>query len=178
MAWDGKIVNNNVYPKGQTLNIRALPLATSKLIKTIKAGTLAGRTTGATSFQTDGTWFQILLPTDYKTYAYVRSDVVTLKPATKDVSEKDAKNLVDAMVKNDILINNSLIRMAVILSNLTNKGVNIKQYQTTYDNILKSWINRQNKIKASKLLKYQTGLQKGYDKLLSATKSYFELMSD
>jgi hypothetical protein len=77
-----------------------------------------------------------------------------------------------------VQINNSLIRSAVILSNLKNKKVNISQYQKTFDSIQKSWNNRQSKIKASKLLKYQTGLQKGYDKLVSASKSYFELMAD
>lgn len=175
MAWDGKLVNRGVYPKGTSVNVRKLPGTDDPILKTVPSGQKAGTATGATITEPDGLWYQVLFD-DGKTYGYVRNDVVTLESNDIVVAEKDAKSMIDSMIANDVQINSALIRMAVILANLKKNGVDTSQYDKTYATIQASWNNRQNKIRNSKLLAYKTGFQKDYEKLLQSAKPYVDYL--
>lgn len=174
MAWDSKIVNNNVYAKGQTVNLRQLPSTTSKTFATVKAGILAGRTTGATITQKDGVWYQLIMP-DLKTYAYVRNDVVILQPAKQDVPEKMASDLVNNLIANDVEIINSLVRSGLLLSSLVTKNVDVSKYKSTYDKLMSNYNRRQEKLKTSKILKVQLGISNAIKKVETIAKDNSEM---
>lgn len=174
MSWDSKLVNLNVLPKGSTLNVRKLPDTAQAILKTVKSGESAGRTTGSLiKFSPENTWYQIIFP-DKKTLGYVRQDVIKLEAAQKDITDKEATDLINNLVKIDANIYETLMRASVIIQNLKNKGIDTSKYDATFKTIIDNIHNRQAKIKGSKLLKFQTGLKKTYQSIANTFKNYIQ----
>lgn len=171
MAWDKKLVNLNVTPKGETTNVRKLPGTTSTIVVTAKAGNLIGRTTGAVVKQTDGDWYQVIIPNGGG-YGYVRNDVVNLTPAANDITDAQAADLVNKLVANDAKIYESLIRSSVMLKKLKEKNANTATYDQKFKTLYNNVTYRKNKIENSNLLKFQTGLKNTYTGLVFSFKWY------
>lgn len=173
LQFDKDKVNLIAYAKNQTgLNYRTGPGTNYKILGTAPYNKSYGRTTGNYYQMSDGIWYQVLL-NGKDSYAFVRNDVTRLaKPTKNPVTSSDSKKVIDGLVNNDMKINESLIRTANLLQSLKNKGVKTDSYNNEYKSLLNRYIQRQNKIKNSKILKWKTGLKRGYEKLSVGFKTF------
>jgi len=164
-----------VVAKPDKMNIREGPSTDSTVLATIKKGSVAGVLTGRYVNQSDGYWFEFInsKPWKGKKRGFARYDVI-LKWSREKSNQLVNKgvNLVKNLVNSDIEIFHSLARSGAILNDLTGKGIQVSKKQKVYQDLLNRLSGRQEKIKQSKLVKWQTGLRKGYQKILEGFKKY------
>jgi hypothetical protein len=168
--------NRAVYPKGSTLNVRALPSTTSTvLIKIDSPSKSAGRTTGNYFDEKDGRWFQCALITPAGKYGYVRQDVILLsEPKTNTIAETQAENLVNDLIQNDIKVYNTLLRCFVLMAKWKKQGVDVQKFEIQF---VKLWVllsNRQRKIKYSELVTAKQGYDVAYKNTADLVKAYWQ----
>lgn len=89
MALKTEYVNKIVSGKGSSVNVRALPGTSAKVLLTLKTGQTAGRSTGQTNNMSDGEWVQIAFysPVLGEKYGYARRDLINIVnvPGTEPV---------------------------------------------------------------------------------------------
>lgn len=173
LQYNKEYTNKLTSPKSQSgLNYRLGPGTNYKSFGVCPYGKSWGRTTGNFYKMTDGSWYQVLLNGE-KGYTWIREDVTSFTdPAQNDVTAAQSKKMIDELVYNDIVIHESLIKSANLINSIKAKGVSIKAQETQYITLLNRHARRQEKIKNSKVLKWQTGLKKGITKLVDGFKSY------
>jgi hypothetical protein len=121
---------------------------------------------------TDGNWFQVILNSS-QNIAYVREDVTKfLQPKETDISAAESKKIIDGLVNNDIQVHDHLVKSANILTGLKTKGVPVSVYEKNFKSLFDRFARRQEKIKNSKILKWQSGFKKGTQNLIDGFKAY------
>jgi hypothetical protein len=157
-------INLLASPKGDSLNYRSAPNTTASVLHTSLKGKSAGRTSGDFFNLADGLWWAVVLNSNGQT-AYVRNDV-TLFSRPKDnpkITEAEAQNLINDLVKSDSEIYHSLLRINTLILTAQSQGKNVDKYKAQFALLYSRLNNRQEKIKTSKLVSFQTGLKKGYE---------------
>ena len=174
MSQAAEYKNLEVYPKGSTLNVRKTQTTSSSVLALVKSGQLAGRTTGIYTVMSDGRWFEINLSNG--TQGYVREDVTKfIKPAT--VTVEDAKGVINDLVESDKKVFETLLRISPILANQKQKGADTSGYEQQFKDLTDRLAARQDAIKKSTVIKWQTGLKKGYDGMLTWFKDLYAKIS-
>ena len=181
MGFSQKHINLVASPSGSNVNVRKEPTTNSTVLynrsNTATPGTVAsaGRTTGDFVKEGSYTWFKIILTKSYggQSWGWVRNDVVKLyKPKTEQISEAKAKSLIDNLVQTDIQVYEQALKIAPLLDSAEKKGANVSKQKNLYKEIVQRLEARQEKMKNSKLLKWQTGIKKGTEKLKDFFKSF------
>lgn len=163
-------VNLLAAPKGTDLNYRSAPFTTASVLHNSKHGFSAGRTSGDYYIMTDGKWWSVVLNSN-GAIAYVREDVtIFIKPTSNPttITDATAQSLINDLVKSDVEIFHSLLRSNSLLVKAEGKGLNVSTLKTKYIGLLSRLNYRQEKVKTSKMLSFQTGLKKGYESLVQA----------
>lgn len=160
-----KYTNKITAPAGSGLNYRKEPNTSSKIYATAKKGKSKGRTTGTYIEMSDGPWWEVLL-NKINVAAWARQDVTKLyEPKKTGITEKQAKKLIDGLIESDDNIYHSLLKLNALIDNLRFKGYDVSKYEKVLLKLANRLKGRQELIKNSKILKYKTGLKKGYEKL-------------
>ncbi len=166
MAFNKQLVSKVVVPRGTNVNIRKFPSTRDIVLFNVKKGDAAGRTSGAFTDKKDGRWFQVTFHKKVKNriFGYVRSDVVRLlEPKTQP--KVDGEALVKALIKNDKILYHRLLIIADLIRRLNEAGIDVTAFDARFTLLIRRYTLRQNKLKESKLLKFQTGFQAAFTSL-------------
>jgi hypothetical protein len=174
MSQAAEYKNLEVYPRGSSLNVRQKPGTASAIVATVAAGQLAGKTTGNYLSMEDGKWYQLQLAN--KTLGYVREDVAAIIKANT-VTVADAKGMINNLVESDKKVFESLLRIAPLLSVAKQKGVETSIYEKQFKTLTDRLAARQDTIKKSSVIKWQTGIKKGYDSMMTWFKDLYAKIS-
>lgn len=174
MSQAAEYKNLEVYPRGSSLNVRKTPTTASAILATVQSGKLAGKTTGNYLSMTDGKWYQLQLAN--KTLGYVRDDVAAIiKP--NSVTVADAKGVINDLVESDKKVFESLLRIAPLLSVAKQKGVETSVYEKQFKTLTDRLASRQDALKKSTVIKWQTGVKKGYESMMTWFKDLYSKIS-
>lgn len=140
-------------------NIRQGPGTDWPVAVQVKKGELVGTCTGDYEEKTDGRWFLINLavPIGGRTSAYARQDVLQFVPKEKSSEyNSQGKKLVEKLIASDQQLYASLGKIGAYLQTLSEKGVNIKAYEGSFNKLYEKLRKRQEKLQGSKILKVKT----------------------
>ena len=167
-------LKNRVIVAGKSrVNIRAAASTDSSVLATISQGKIMGTATGRFVKLEDGTWYEFNLVTQAGKKGYGRGDVIKILTESESKNlEQRGKDLVNKLITSDAQIFHTLARSGAILNDFVNKGRGVTKFQKVHQNLYKRLSQRQEKIKSSKLVKYQTGFKRGFKKTIQALKIY------
>jgi len=164
--FDKKYTNKSVYANSSAVNVRKTPNTTADVLLS-KAGYI-GRTSGAYLKMADGVWFQINFENKIDplvTQGYVRADVVNFKePTNNNNATFNAQAMLNKLVESDKNIYTTLVKLAPVVKQLRSANMIDNNTLSLYKALLQRLYERQQAFVKTKLVKYQTGQLKGYDK--------------
>lgn len=158
-----KLIDQTLYAKFDTINIRKDPSLDTPVIAQVHKGKPVGIVTAwmeDTSAETGKKiWFRVI---GIKT-GWVRQDVVTNSSRSVGNSE-DAQgyDLLQNLVKTDNELYHNLLLNAESIQRLKERGITVSTYENRLNRIISSYTERQNKIKHSNLVNFQTRLNQGF----------------
>jgi hypothetical protein len=166
-TFDDNFVGLEIYPKGSSVNVRSGVSTSSTIVVTKKAGELVGLTTGAYILQPDGKWIQTKIGDKY---VYVREDVET-ESKPQAVTKTDAFGMIQKLVESDKKVFETLLRINPLLFTIKQKGIDTTKHEQLSNDLWARLSSRQDEIKKSNMVKWESGIKKGYDKLINWFKS-------
>lgn len=163
--FDSKYTNKSVYPNSASVNVRKEPSTKSDIVS-VKTG-YVGRTSGAYLKMSDGIWFQVNFENKIDplvTQGYVRSDVVNFKEPSNNSSTVNAQAMLNKLIESDKNIYTTLVKLAPVVKQLRSNNMIDNNTLMLYKGLLQRLYERQQAFVKTKLVKYQTGQLKGYEK--------------
>jgi len=170
--------NRVIVAAASRTNIRQGTSTNTTVLATIDRGKVMGSSTGRYAKMDDGNWYEFLLavPVGESRNGYARGDVIKILSESESKSlQQKGKDLVTRLINSDAEIFHSLARTGVILNNFTDKGINVSKYQKAHQGLYLRLSRRQEKIKTSRLVSYNTGFKRGFKKTVQAFKTYISV---
>lgn len=187
MAYAEKYLNKYIKPVGTSgSNVRASYSTSSAIVgglTTANAGTW--KTTGNFQNVSPYTWYEVKNTSNVK--GWLRNDVFliaatqTTPPAPTPVStnstDKEAQALIDALVKSDQELYNSMCRTFAQIQLLYEKGVNVTSQMQQLLAVYNRWAKRQTELKNNSSLKTTSTQPPVYTALASTLQRLFSRVS-
>ncbi len=160
MALSEKHRNKTVFPRTGILNAYRLPSLGSQIVNVYIKGAPAGVTTGQIQQVSSGFWLELNLYGGFN--GWVRANDILLSSYTIPVKEGNGKGLIDRIINNDFELYHRLLIIAENINRLNNNGISTNTHNGTLSFLIKSYQDRQNHIKGSKLIKFQLKIKSAY----------------
>jgi len=172
-----KLINRVIVAKASRTNIRQGTSTNTPVLATIDRGKVMGTSTGRYTALDDGNWYEfiLVLPAGGGK-GFARGDVIKILTESESKSlQQKGKDLVNKLINSDVEIFHVLARCGAILNNFIDKGINVSKYQKAHQGLYRRLSRRQEKIKASRLVSYNTGFKRGFKKTIQALKTYISV---
>lgn len=164
MSFSISYVNKVVYPKIDKINVYRLPSTDSEILLTVKKNNPAGRSSGTFLKMTDANYHLINLYKMYagRNYGYIKEvECYFWTPTNNETGNQYGNQLINDLVNNDVKVYQNIAFCASLIDNYKAKEINVSDYEKKLNSIIKTYTNRQNKIKNStsiKIVKWFTNL--------------------
>lgn len=173
-----KLINRVIVAKASRTNIRQGTSTNTPVLATIDRGKVMGTSTGRYAALDDGNWYEFILalPVAIAKKGYGRGDVIKILSESESKSlEQKGKDLVNKLINSDAEIFHILARTGAILNDFTQKNINVTKLQKVHQSLYLRLSRRQEKIKTSRLVSYNTGFKRGFKQTIQAFKAYISV---
>lgn len=175
MSYSVSKANKIATPKYSGINVRKYPSTLDKVsgetnfITYVKKDNPIGRTSGDYFAMSDGNWIKVVFYSTIsgRSYGYVQETATTLLPGGDNATaDALAQEILDKIVVNDRKLYKNIATVSTLLSKLKDSGKSIDSYSKKLNVVVKSYNNRQNKLKNSLSLKIKQGSESSIDWML------------